>query len=90
MSDISNNNKQQIIDEYNTKMKYYNNLQDDVTNLQKAINDMKGNIKNTIETQNRMKQANYEIWSNLECKNIEPKTTEKEPSISDIIGSFNE
>ena len=88
MSDISNNNKQQIIDEYNTKMKYYNNLQDDVTNLQKAINDMKGNIKNTIETQNRMKQANYEIWSNLECKNIEPKTTEKEPSISDIIGSF--
>lgn len=87
---MSDNNKQKIIDEYETKKEYYNNLQDDVTNLQKAINDMKGNIKNTIETQNRMKQANYEIWSNLECKNIEPKTTEKEPSISDIIGSFNE
>lgn len=87
---MSDNNKQKIIDEYETKKEYYNNLQDDVTNLQKAINDMKGNIKNTIETQNRVKQSNYEIWSNLEQKEIQSKTTEKEPSISDIIGSFNE
>lgn len=85
---MSDNNKQKIIDEYETKKEYYNNLQDDVTNLQKAINDMKGNIKNTIETQNRVKQSNYEIWSNLEQKEIQSKTTEKEPSISDIIGSF--
>ena len=88
MSDTDNTNK--IIDEYETKVNYYNNLKDDITNLEKSINDMKGNIKNTINTQNRMKQSNYEIWSNLECKNLEPKSTEKEPSISDIIGSFNE
>ena len=89
MSDI-NNDKQKVIDEYETKVNYYNNLRDDITNLEKTINDMKGNIKNTIDTQNRMKQANYEIWSQLEDKTTQTKTTEKEPSISDIIGSFNE
>lgn len=86
MSDIDN--KQQIIDEYETKKEYYNNLKDDITNLTKSINDMKANIKNTIETQNRMKQANYEVWQQLEIKDIQPKTTEKEPDINDIIGSF--
>lgn len=85
---MSDNNKQKIIDEYETKKEYYNNLQDDVCNLQKAINDMKGNIKNTIDTQNRMKQANYEIWSSLEQKEIQPKTTENEPTISDILDCF--
>ena len=88
MSDIDN--KQEIIDEYETKKEYYNNLRDDITNLTKAINDMKGNIKNTIDTQNRVKTANYEIWSQLENRDsINSKTTEvKEPTISDIIGSF--
>ena len=86
MSDIDN--KQQIIDEYESKKSYYDGLRDDVTNLQKSIADMKANIKNTIDTQNRMKQSNYEIWSQLENKDIQPKTTEKEPDINDIIGSF--
>ena len=88
MSDNTNIDKQKVIDEYNSKMEYYNNLRDDVTNLEKAINDMKGNIKNTINTQNRIKQNNYEIWSQLEDKTTQTKTTEKEPDISDIIGSF--
>ena len=87
MSDIDNTNK--IIDEYESKKAYYDGLRDDITNLQKAISDMKGNIKNTIDTQNRMKQSNYEIWQQLENKDIATKTTEqKEPTISDIIGSF--
>ena len=87
MSDIDN--KQQIIDEYETKVNYYNNLKDDITNLQKSINDMKNNIKNTIDTQNRMKQSNYEIWTQLENKDMaQTKTTEKEPNISDILEAF--
>lgn len=82
-------NTQQIIDEYESKKAYYDGLRDDITNLEKAINDMKGNIKNTIDTQNRMKQSNYEIWSQLEDKTTQTKTAEqKEPSITDIIGSF--
>ena len=85
---MDDNNKQQIIDEYESKKTYYDGLRDDVTNLQKSIADMKQNIKNTIETQNRMKQSNYEIWSQLEDKTTQTKTTEKEPSINDIIGSF--
>ena len=88
MSEI-NDNKQQIIDEYETKVNYYNGLRDDITNLEKAINDMKANIKNTIDTQNRMKQSNYEIWSSLEVKDIAPKQTEKpQPTINDILRSF--
>ena len=87
MSDIDN--KQEIIDEYETKKEYYNNLRDDITNIQKAISDMKANIKNTQQMQDRMKQSNYEIWSQLENKDTQTKTTEqKEPTISDIIGSF--
>ena len=86
---MDDNSKQQIIDEYETKKAYFDGLRDDITNLQKAISDMKGNIKNTIDTQNRMKQSNYEIWSQLENKDTQQKTTEqKEPSIDDIIGSF--
>ena len=86
MSDIDN--KQQIIDDYETKVNYYNNLKDDVTNLEKAINEAKDRIKNTIQLQNRVKEENYRIWSNLEIKNIEPKTAETEVTIDDIIGSF--
>lgn len=88
MSDIDNTNK--IIDEYETKKEYYNNLKDDITNLEKSINDIKQNIKNTIDTQNRMKQSNYEIWSQLENKSTQnTKTTEqKEPSIGDILEAF--
>ena len=85
---MDDNNKQQIIDEYESKKAYYDSLRDDVTNIQKAISDMKASIKNTIDTQNRMKQSNYEIWSQLEDKTTQTKTTEKEPSINDIIGSF--
>ena len=89
MSEIKDNNNQQIIDEYETKKAYYDGLRDDISNLEKAINDMKGSIKNTIDTQNRMKQSNYDIWSQLENKDIQPKTAEqKEPTIDDIIGSF--
>ena len=86
---MDDNNKQQIIDEYETKKAYYDGLRDDITNLQKAISDMKGNIKNTIQTQDRLKQSNYTIWSQLENKDIQQtKTAETEPTISDIIGSF--
>ena len=86
---MDDNNKQQIIDEYESKKAYYDGLRDDVTNIQKAINDMKANIKNTINTQERIKQQNYSIWSQLENKDIQQKTTEqKEPTISDIIGSI--
>ena len=86
---MDDNNKQQIIDEYTNRVNYLNNLKDDVTNLQKAISDMKQNVKNTIDTQNRVKESNYQIWSQLEDKTTQSKTTEqKEPSISDIIGSF--
>ena len=86
---MDDNNKQQIIDEYEQKKTYYDNLRDDITNLQKAINDMKGNIKNTIDTQNRMKQSNYQIWSQLEDKSVQTKTTEeKEPTIGDILEAF--
>ena len=89
MSEIKDNNNQQIIDEYETKKAYYDGLRDDISNLEKAINDMKGSIKNTIDTQNRMKQSNYDIWSQLENKDIQQKTAEqKEPTIDDIIGSF--
>ena len=89
MSDNTNIDNQQIIDEYETKKAYFDGLRDDITNLEKSINDMKANIKNTINTQNRMKQSNYEIWSQLENKDIQPKTAEqKEPTIDDIIGSF--
>ena len=85
---MDDNNKQQIIDEYTNRVNYLNNLKDDVTNLQKAISDMKQNVKNTIDTQNRVKESNYQIWSQLEDKTTQTKTTEKEPDISDIIGSF--
>ena len=86
---MTDNNKQQIIDEYETKVNYYNNLKDDITNLEKSINDIKQNIKNTIDTQNRMKQANYEIWQQLENKDTQTKTTdEKEPDINTILGHF--
>ena len=90
MSEIKDNNNQQIIDDYETKKAYYDGLRDDVTNLQKAISDMKATIKNTIDTQTRMKQSNYEIWSQLENKDAvnSKKTTETEPTIEDIIGSF--
>ena len=82
------NNKQQIIDEYETKKEYNNNLRDDVTNLQKSIADMKANIKNVVSNQERLKTANYNIWTQIENKDIQTKTTEKEPDIADIIGSF--
>lgn len=86
---MDDNNKQQIIDEYESKKGYYDNLRDDVTNLQKAINDMKGTIKNTVEMQNRIKHDNYTIWSSLENKEITPKQTEKpQPTINDILESF--
>ena len=49
---------------------------------------MKGNIKNTINTQNRIKQNNYEIWSQLEDKTTQTKTAEKEPDINTILSSF--
>lgn len=86
---MDDNNKQQIIDEYENKKAYHDGLRDDISNLQKAISDMKANIKNTIDTQNRMKQSNYEIWSQLENKDIQTKTTEqKEPTINDILDNF--
>ena len=88
MSEIKDNNNQQIIDEYETKKTYFDGLRDDITNLEKSINDMKANIKNTINTQNRMKQSNYEIWSQLENKDIQPKTTETEPTIDTILEAF--
>ena len=89
MDDNTNIDNQQIIDQYETKKAYYDGLRDDISNLEKAINDMKGSIKNTIDTQNRMKQSNYDIWSQLENKDIQQKTAEqKEPTIDDIIGSF--
>ena len=88
MSDIDNTNK--IIEDYESKKAYFDGLRDDITNLEKSINDMKQNIKNTIDTQNRMKQSNYEIWSQLENKDaVNSKTAEqKDPTIEDIIGSF--
>ena len=87
---MDDNSKQQIIDEYETRVNYYNNLKDDVTNIQKSIADMKSNIKNVVSNQERLKTANYNIWSQLENKDsISSKTTEeKEPTITDIIGSF--
>ena len=86
MSDID---KDKVIEEYQQRLNEYNNLRDDVTNLQKSIADLKANIKNTQQMQDRMKQSNYEIWSQLENKDTQTKTTEeKEPTISDIIGSF--
>lgn len=88
MSDIDNN-KQQIIDEYTSKVQYFDDLRDEVNNLQRAISDMKANIKNTIDTQNRVKTANYEIWSQLEEKPATPKTTEKpQPTVADILGEL--
>ena len=80
--------KQQIIDEYETKKAYFDNLRDDISNLQQAINNVKSDNKNTSNTQERIKQSNYTIWSQLENKDIQPKTAEKEPTINDIIGSF--
>ena len=88
MSDNTNIDKQKVIDEYNNKLEYYNNLRDDVTNLQKSVADLKANIKNTQHMQDRIKQSNYEIWSQLEDKTTQSKTTEKEPDINTIIGSF--
>ena len=86
---MDDNNKQEIIDEYESKKQYFDNLRDDITNLQKSISDIKANIKNTINTQDRIKQQNYTIWSQLENKDMaQTKTAEKEPTISDIIGSF--
>ena len=86
MSDIDNT--EQIIKEYESKKAYFDGLRDDITNLEKSINDMKQNIKNTIDTQSRMKQSNYEIWSQLENKDIQPKTTEVEPTIDTILEAF--
>ena len=89
MSEIKDNNNQQIIDEYESKKAYFDGLRDDITNLEKSINDMKANIKNTIDTQERVKQSNYSIRSQLEDKTTQTKTTEEnQPSISDIIGSI--
>ena len=90
MDDNTNIDNQKVIDEYETKKAYYDGLRDDLTNLEKSINDMKQNIKNTIDTQNRMKQSNYEIWSQLENKDaVNSKNAEqKDPTIEDIIGSF--
>ena len=85
----NDNTEQKIIDEYETKKAYYDGLRDDISNLEKAIIKAKADIKNTIDTQSRMKQSNYEIWSQLENKDIQQKTAEqKEPTIDDIIGSF--
>ena len=89
MSDNTNIDKQKVIDEYNSKLEYYNNLRDHITNLQKSISDKKADIKNTINTQNRVKSANYDIWSQLEDKSIKSKNSdEKEPSIDDILEAF--
>ena len=89
MSDNTNIDNQQIIDEYETKKAYFDGLRDDISNLEKAIIKAKADIKNTIDTQNRMKQSNYEIWSQLENKDIQSKAAEqKDPTIEDIIGSF--
>ena len=88
MDDNTNIDNQQIIDEYESKKLYFDGLRDDITNLEKSINDMKQNIKNTIDTQSRMKQSNYEIWSQLENKDIQPKTTDTEPTIDTILEAF--
>ena len=90
MSDNTNIDNQQIIDEYETKKAYFDGLRDDISNLEKAIIKAKADIKNTIDTQNRMKQSNYEIWSQLENKDtVNSKNAEqKDPTIEDKIGSF--
>lgn len=80
--------KQEIINEYETKKVYYDTLRDDITNLQKSIADMKASIKNTINVQESLKTANYNIWQQLEDKTTQTKTTEKEPDITDILDSF--
>ena len=87
---MDENNKQEIIDQYETKKAYFDGLRDDISNLEKAIIKAKADIKNTIDTQNRMKQSNYEIWSQLENKDAvnSKSTTETEPTIGDIIDSF--
>ena len=87
---MDDNNKQQIIDEYETKKAYYDNLRDDITNLQKSISDMKATIKNTVEMQNRIKHDNYTVWCSLENKEVcSNKPSEKpKPTIADILRSF--
>ena len=83
---MDNNNKQEIIDEYNQNVNKYNNLRDDITNLEKSISDMKANIKQVLSSQESLKQQNYNVWQQLDCKNMQPKATEqKEPSIGDIL-----
>ena len=64
-------------------------MRDDITNLEKSINDMKANIKNTIDTQNRVKENNYQIWSNLEAKPKAVENTKKQLTIQDILGELS-
>ena len=85
MDDI---NKQEVIDEYEAKKSYFDGLRDEISNLEKSIVDARNKIKCTIDSQERLKTENYRIWSNLEVKDIQPKTTEKQPDISDILNAF--
>ena len=87
---MSDENKDKIIQEYETKKAYYDGLRDDVTNLEKAINDMKNTIKNTVDMQNRIKHDNYTIWSSLENKEVcsNKPTEKKQATIADILESF--
>ena len=90
MYDNTNIDNQQIIDEYESKKVYFDGLRDDISNLEKAIIKAKADIKNTIDTQNRMKQSNYEIWSQFENKDAvnSKTTTEAEPTIDTILEAF--
>ena len=85
---MMDDNKQQVIDEYEQKVAYYDNLRDTITNLEKSVVDVRNRIKCTIDSQQNLKNQNYKLWSNLEVKDIQPKTTEKEPDISDILEAF--